>query len=38
MDTASNISEGKFPVAPEKDECNYCGHMSFCRNWGGSDT
>ncbi len=37
MDTASNISEGKFPVAPEKDECNYCSHMSFCRNWGGSD-
>lgn len=37
VETAQNIREGKFPVTPEKGECDNCRHMAFCRNWGGSD-
>jgi ATP-dependent helicase/DNAse subunit B len=36
VETARNIREGKFPVTPEKGECDNCRHMAFCRNWGGS--
>ena len=33
---AGNIRAGRFTVTPEKGECENCGFMAFCRNWGGS--